>query len=137
MTTLYRAHPEEGVKAIAGVTSWTTSKEHALKYAAGRFHGFGGPNLYVAEVDPAGLLDLRPHDGYPVIRDELLALGICDLDNYAQGRGYLHELFREAAEVVRAHGYAWLAFCDERPVSDDDEWLYLGADPVPVRACKP
>lgn len=131
--TLYRADPRSGLDAIDGITSWTTDRAHASRYASGQFTGFGGPHLYFAEVEASNLLDLRRHSDYTKIRQALLDLGIIDLDDYDYLRfGYFHDLVREITSVVQAHGYHWLAFCDERPLSEVDEWLYLGSIPIPV-----
>ncbi|MFI5793810.1 hypothetical protein [Streptomyces sp. NPDC051677] len=122
MITLYRADAP-GLSVIEGLTSWTSSREHALDYASGRFLVFGGPCLYRAEVDAGSVLDARGS-----LRQTLDEMGL-DLDDYPNESP--QDLCRALANIFRAHGHLWIAF-RERPEPEFDEWLYLGDWPVAV-----
>jgi hypothetical protein len=123
LITLYRAGAP-GLHEVEGLTSWTTSKEHALDYAGGRFHHFGGPCLYRAEAEAGTVFDARPGLGR-ALRD----LGL-DLGDYPHEPP--HDLLRNLAPVLRSDGYAWAAFSDLDTPPGWDEWIYLGTRPVPV-----
>ena len=118
---LYKAGPA-GLKDVASPSSWTTSLDHAVEYAAGT-HGPHTPCLYVVDLPPtARVLDLRAGAA-----DGLAEHVGLDLDDYQFQE--LQDLLRDVAPVIRASGCEWVAFHD-RPEPDYDEWLYIGDQPV-------
>ncbi|SFL08856.1 hypothetical protein SAMN05216275_1534 [Streptosporangium canum] len=104
-----------------------------MRYVTGEFEGYGGPHLYVTEVKASLIVDLRPCEEYEKLRSVVIDLVGFDLNDLPIDLGYYHDLFREVAPIARARGFQWLAFCDEYPFSNVEEWLYLGSDPLPVR----
>jgi hypothetical protein len=111
---------------------WTSSLPYADFYR--RSGIFGGPTIWVAEVEPAEgrTLDLR-QDPWPTLRDQA---GVDEAD-YPEGI-FGHDLLQDVVKVLEAGGWEWVTFRSfggtRHAIVDDadDEWWYLGAHPLVV-----
>jgi hypothetical protein len=120
VTTLWRAaradQPWFGFRSF-----WATRHEWAQSYHSKP--GFGGLHLYRADVHQP--LDLRG-DPWAVIEDRF---GL-DRTDYDQDARLDHELIADLAPVFAAHGHDWAVFTLHDESGADDEWIYLGEDPM-------
>lgn len=103
---------------------WASRRGHAESYRSRS--GFGGPNLYTAHISPSCLLDLR-QDPWSTITTEF---GL-ERDEYDEHDIFPdHELFADLKHVFSAHGYDWLVFILSGDDGSDEEWIYLGQQPI-------
>jgi hypothetical protein len=119
---LYRA---DGDPPWFGHASWwTPDPDHAARYT--HMHGFGGPVVYVAEVDPVSPLRLG-QDPWSLLE----ALGF-DREDF--GASMLdHEIVWSLSGPLAGLGHDWAVLPVEHPDGWFDEWLYLGETPIRPR----
>jgi hypothetical protein len=104
---------------FAPVASWADTFEHAGFYT--KMLGFGGPTVYVAEVNPSHVLDLR-QDTWQRVEAEFAI----ERADYGEGKRD-HDLLRGLVPVFLAHGYEWVVF---RVSGAGTEWLHIAGEPV-------
>lgn len=118
--TLWRADASEEPWFGFG-SFWASSRGHAESYRARP--GFGGPQLYRTTVTTGNVLDLRT-DPWAVLAERGL-----DRDDYPEAAPD-HELFWELSTVLAAWGYEWVVFTVGDGLNSDEEWIYLGREPI-------
>lgn len=125
---LWRATKADDPKLGRG-TCWTNDIDHARRYL--QMPGFGGPALYVAEVDVVAneILDCRGNTA----ADIAAGIDAFDFDGRDLADNMLihEELIRLAvgcAERQQTH-YRWVRWTYNEPAGGE-AWLYLGHEPL-------
>ena len=104
-------------------TSWAATLEHAQFYA--RLRGFGGPAIYVVEVD------VKCSEIFDVTGDAVSKMRRHGFDLISQGEGEWlpGEIVRLGKAFGESWGHRWWLFdVDEPGVC----WLYVGRDFLPA-----
>lgn len=121
--TLYRAADDD---SITGLTCFSPKKSVAREYQNNR--GFGGANLYRAEVecDDAAILDIRSECDADQVAALVELTGI-DMGSVTADWLVVQE---RVAEALVSRGYRWVRLLDTYPVGAET-WVYLydGEDP--------
>jgi hypothetical protein len=120
---------------------WTEDREAAAAYQDNQ--GFGGPALYMAEIDLDGVLDLtKERDGIEALAEivaEERGEDAYDLADEWRGKyAWEHEVLEEETgvrAVLRERGWQWVRFCDSYP-ENAITLMRLATSPVAVEEVK-
>ena len=108
------------------MSNWTPDLAHAQTYTSTRLRPFGGPVIYVADVEykQGELLDLTDDPWAKV--SEQFGIDRADYD-YPAWQDY--QLIADLRQVLIANGLTWVAF----PDNNGTTWLYLAQTMIPAR----
>lgn len=136
---LYRATQDDS-PYFGRWSCWAETPDAAEAYTDNP--GFGGPALYVADVEPERVLDLT--DARRPLRTLAAALAGEDMDaeevyvRYCEGHAYVYQAWEESSRLSArlVSRYDWVRYVDDYPAGAVT-WVSLAETPLSARRFDP